>query len=189
MDLKPRASRFPFTEAMTYFARALGGARSGDAVAADEDVQELARIVNALKSANNDYWATEVEVERLSAAAWTAYAKGNRDEALTLMRSAADMEDKSEKSAVTPGRLVPARELLGEMLMELNRPADALKEYEASQQREPNRYRCMYGAGQAAAQSGNSDKARQYFSKLVELASSGDPRPETEKARQYLASN
>jgi tetratricopeptide (TPR) repeat protein len=189
MDLKPRASRFPFTEAMTYFARALGGARSGDAVAAEKDVQELARIVNALKSAKNDYWATEVEVERLSAAAWTAYAKGNRDEALTLMRSAADMEDKSEKSAVTPGRLVPARELLGDMLMELNRPAEALKEYEASQQREPNRYRGMYGAGQAAAQSGNSDKARQYFSKLVELANSGDSRPETEKAHQYLASN
>lgn len=189
MDLKPRASRFPFTEAMTYFARALGGARSGDAVAAEKDVQELARIVNALKTAKNDYWATEVEVERLSAAAWTAYAKGNRDEALTLMRSAADLEDKSEKSAVTPGRLVPARELLGDMLMELNRPAEALKEYEASQQREPNRYRGIYGAGQAAAQSGNSDKARQYFSKVVELASSGDPRPETEKARRYLASN
>jgi tetratricopeptide (TPR) repeat protein len=189
MDLKPRASRFPFTEAMTYFARALGGARSGDAVAAEKDMQELTRIVNTLKSAKNDYWATEVEVERLSAAAWTAYAKGNRDEALTLMRSAADMEDKSEKSAVTPGRLVPARELLGDMLMELNRPAEALKEYEASQQREPNRYRGMYGAGQAAAQSGNSDKARQYFSKLVELASSGDSRPETEKARQYLVSN
>src|SRR5881628_3803549 len=97
MQLQPRSSQFPYTEAMTYFARALGGARSGDAVAADKDVQELGRIVNTLKNAKNDYWATEVEVERLSAAAWTAYAKGNRDEALTLMRSAAEVEEKSEK--------------------------------------------------------------------------------------------
>src|ERR1051325_1036470 len=71
------------------------------------------------------------------------------------MRRAADIEDKSEKNIVTPGRLLPARELLGDMLMELKRPAEALKEYEASQQREPNRYRGLYGAGQAAAQSGN----------------------------------
>jgi len=110
MQLQPRSSQFPYTEAMTYFARALGGARSGDAVAAEKDVQELGRIVNTLKNAKNDYWATEVEVERLSAAAWTAYAKGNRDEALTLMRSAAEVEEKSEKSAVTPGRIVPARD-------------------------------------------------------------------------------
>ena len=105
------------------------------------------------------------------------------------MRQAADIEDRSEKNIVTPGRLLPARELLGDMLMELKRPAEALKEYEASQQREPNRYRGLYGAGQAAAQSGNRDKARHYFSKLIELAGSGDLRPETEKARRYLASN
>ena len=104
------------------------------------------------------------------------------------MRQAADIEDKNEKNIVTPGRLLPARELLGDMLLELKRPAEALKEYEASQQREPNRYRGLYGAGQAAAQSGNRDKARHYFSKLIELAGSGDLRPETEKARRYLAS-
>jgi tetratricopeptide (TPR) repeat protein len=105
------------------------------------------------------------------------------------MRQAADIEDRSEKNIGTPGRLRPARELLGDMLMELKRPAEALKEYEVSQQREPNRYRGLYGAGQAAAQSGNRDKARQHFSKLIELAGSGDLRPETEKARRYLASN
>ena len=105
------------------------------------------------------------------------------------MRQAADIEDKSEKNIVTPGRLLPARELLGDMLMELKRPAEALKEYEASQQREPKRYRGLSGAGEAAAQSGNSDKARQYFSKLIEMAGSGDIRPEIDKARRYLASN
>ena len=172
---------------MTYFARALGGARSGDAVAAEKDVQELAGIVNALKNAKNDYWATEVEVERLSAAAWTAYAKGNRDEALTLMRSAADMEDKSEKSAVTPGRIVPARELLGEMLLEMKRPAEALKEFEASEKHDANRFRGLYGAGQAAAQAGDSARAKRYFVRLIELAGKGDSRPELDLAKAYLA--
>jgi tetratricopeptide (TPR) repeat protein len=104
------------------------------------------------------------------------------------MRQAADIEDRSEKNIVTPGRLLPARELLGDMLIELNRPAEALREYEASQLREPNRFRGLYGAGQAAAQSGNRDKARHYFSRLIELAGSGDLRPEMETARRYLAS-
>jgi len=187
MQLQSRSSQFPYTEAMTYFARALGGARSGDAVAADKDVQELGRIVNALKNAKNDYWATEVEVERLSAAAWTAYAKGNRDEALTLMRSAAEVEEKSEKSAVTPGRIVPARELLGEMLLEMKKPAEALKEFEASEKHDPNRFRGIYGAAQAAAESGDNAKAKRYFTRLIELAGKGDSRPELDLAKAYLA--
>src|SRR5215470_7754335 len=130
MQLEPRPNKFLYTEAITYFARALGAACSGDAAAADKEVQELARIVDALKAAKDNYWATEVEVQRLSAAAWSAHAKGSDDEALTLMRSAADMEDKSEKAAVTPGRLVPARELFGEMLLEMNQPAEALEAFE-----------------------------------------------------------
>jgi len=105
------------------------------------------------------------------------------------MRQAADIEDKSEKNIVTPGRLLPARELRGDLLMALHRAAEALKEYEASQQREPNRYRGWYGAGEAAAQSGNREKARYYFSKLIDLAGAGDPRPATEKARRYLLDN
>ena len=188
--LAPSPSNFPFTEAMTHFARALGAARSGDPAAAQTDVEKIAALRDALKAAKSDYWANEVEVMRL-----VVRSRGPRsrressDEALALMRQAADIEDRSEKNIVTPGRLLPARELLGDMLMELKRPAEALKEYEASQLREPNRYRGLYGAGQAAAQSGNRDKARHYFSKLIELAGSGDLRPETEKARRYLASN
>jgi tetratricopeptide (TPR) repeat protein len=149
----------------------------------------IAMLRDRLKAAKNEYWANEVEVMRLTSVAWVALARKNGDEALDLMRQAADIEDKSEKNIVTPGRLLPARELLGDMLLELERPTDALKEYEASQQREPNRYRGLYGAAQAAAQSGNRDKARDYFSKLIELAGSGDLRPEMEKARRYLASN
>ena len=187
--LAPSPSNFPFTEAMTHFARALGAAKSGDPAAAQTDIEKIAALRDRLKATKSDYWANEVEVMRLVSVAWVALAQRNSDEALALMRQAADIEDRSEKNIVTPGRLLPARELLGDMLMELKRPAEALKEYEVSQQREPNRYRGLYGAGQAAAQSGNRDKARHHFSKLIELAGSGDLRPETEKARRYLASN
>jgi len=188
MQLEPRPSKFPYTEAITYFARALGAARSGDLAAADKGVQELARIVDALKTAKDNYWATEVEVERLSAAAWTAHAKGNDEEGLTLMRSAADMEDKSEKAAVTPGRLVPTRELLGEMLLEMNRPADALQTFETSDKHDPNRFRGLYGAGKAAALAGDQAKAKSYFERLLTLAKSADTeRPETKEAQAFLA--
>jgi tetratricopeptide (TPR) repeat protein len=185
MGLQPRASRFPNTEAMTYFARALGAARSGDAVAAEKDVQELARVVNALKTAKNDYWATEVEVQRLSAAAWTAYAKGNHDEALTLMRSAAETEDKSEKSAVTPGRILPARELLGEMLLEAGQSKEALAAFEATMMKEPNRFRAVAGAMRAADAAGDRPAAATHARELLEIAKTADSdRPELARARQ-----
>jgi len=188
-QLQPTPSKFPFTEAMTHFARALGAARSGDPTAAQKDVERIAALRDELKTAKSEYWANEVEVMRLASLGWVALAQNKSTDALALMSQAADIEDRSEKNIVTPGRLLPARELLGDMLMELQRPAEALEQYEASQQREPNRYRGLYGAGQAAAQSGNRDKARDYFSRLVDLAGSGDPRPEMETARRYLASH
>ena len=179
----------PFTQAMRYFARALGAARSGDPAAAEMDAAHLGHIAEALKAAKNDYWATEVDVQRLTVDAWVAFTKGRKDQALTLMRSAADMEDQTEKHPVSPGRLIPARELLGDMLLESGRPADALAAYEASLARDPNRDRGYWGAGTAAAQAGNKDKARQHYTKLVELAGSGDPRPEVAKAREHLKAN
>jgi tetratricopeptide (TPR) repeat protein len=174
---------------MRYFGRALGAARSGNPAAAEKDVERLAQIGDGLKAAKNDYWATEVEVQRQSAEAWIAFAKGDRDGALTKMRAAADVEDKSEKHPVSPGRLIPARELLADMLLESGRPADALAEYEASQIRDPKRYRGFAGAAKAAADAGNKDKARFYYTKLVETAGYGDPRPELTTARTYLAAN
>jgi tetratricopeptide (TPR) repeat protein len=187
--LEPAASSYPFAMALTHFARGLGAARSGDPAAAEKEGQELARLRDALKAAKNEYWAGEVEVSRLGVAAWAALAQGKRDEALSLMRSAADAEDKSEKHIVTPGRILPARELLGEMLLELKRPAEALKEFEASQVREPERFRGYYGAGQAAAQSGDKTKAKRSFTKLVEMAGQGAPRPEIVQARAFLSAN
>jgi tetratricopeptide (TPR) repeat protein len=193
-QLQPTPSRYPYTTAtshygtaITYFARALGAARSGDAAAAEKDVHELAKIVDALRSANIDYWATEVQVQRLGAAAWTAFAKGNRDEAVVVMRAAAEMEDQSDKPWFTPARLVPARELLGDMLIEIGKPKEALAEYEASLVREPKRFRGVAGAALAAAQSGNRDKARFCYRRLLEIAGAGETRPELAKAREYLA--
>ena len=186
-QLEPRQDKFPFTVAMTHFARAIGAARSGDAASAQKDVERIAALGEEVKAAKNAYWAGEVEVMRLAAAAWTAFAQGKGDEALAAMRQAADMEDKSEKHIVTPARLLPARELLGDMLMELKRPAEALKEYEASQKREPNRLRGLYGAGLAASQAGERAKAKQYFKRLVAMAGKGEPRPELGAARAWLA--
>ena len=127
--------------------------------------------------------------EQLGKVSFSTSCDRNRDAALTLMRSAADTEDSSEKSAVTPGRVVPARELLGEMLLEMKRPAEALKEFETSEMHDPNRFRGLYGAAQAAAQSGHVAKAKRYFTRLVDLAGKGDPRPEIEQAKAYLAKN
>jgi len=187
MTLKPHPSSFPFTVALTYFARALGGARGGNLDSAEKDVLELAKLRESLKVAGEVYWANEVEVSRLGADAWIALARGQKEEALVLMRSSADIEDKNEKHIVTPGRILPARELLGEMLLELNRPAEALTEFEASQVREPGRFRGYYGAALAAEKSGNLAKAKMYYARLIELADKESKRPELDRARTFLA--
>jgi tetratricopeptide (TPR) repeat protein len=187
--LEPRESRFAYTAAITHYAKALGAARSGDAAAAGRSAQELDKIAQDLRTAKNEYWATEVSVQAVGAQAWSAFAAGNRAAAVDLMRASADLEDQSEKSAVSPGRLVPARELLGDMLMELGRSAEALAEYERSQVRDPNRMRALYGAGLAAAQSGDKEKARRYFGRVAQLAGTSDTRLELRKVRDYLATN
>lgn len=188
MQLQPQPTKMQFPEAITHFARALGAARSGDVSAAQKDSEALARLHKELQDAKNNYWATEVEVQRLAVAGWMALAQGKPDDALKLMRAAADLEDKNEKHIVTPGRVVPARELLGDMLLEMKQPNEALKEFEASHQREPNRFRGYDGAARAADAAGDRRKAGDYYSKLMELAKKADaPRPELARARAYLA--
>jgi tetratricopeptide (TPR) repeat protein len=185
--LELRPTKYPFVDANTHLARALGNARSGNPDAAEQELLAMRKLHAQLVEAKNGYWATEVEVSGLAAVAWTRLAQGKRDEAEERMRQAADLEDKNDKHIVTPGRLVPARELLGDMLLEMKRPADALKEYEASQQREPNRFRGLYGAAQAAQQAGDAAKAKRYYGQLVKVASKGDARPELATAKKYLA--
>jgi hypothetical protein len=186
-QLPVKPTKFLHVDAITHFARALGSARSGDAAAARPDLTRLAELRDQLRAARNTYWAGQVEIQRLAAAAWTALAQGQREDALKLMRQAADQESSSEKASISPGPILPARELLGDMLLELGRPALALREYEASQQREPNRFRGWFGAATAAAKAGERDKAKEYYAKLFELARGGESRAELTHARRYLA--
>jgi tetratricopeptide (TPR) repeat protein len=186
--LVPEDSNFPYTKTQTWYARALGHARSGNPDAAAADIQEIAKVVAMLKDKDN-YWMTETEVQRLTTQGWVEFAKGNQAAGLDMMRAAADMEDANEKSSLTPARMLPARELYGDMLMAARRPAEALVAYEQSQTREPNRYRGLYGAAEAAAHSGNREKARMYFARLLEMAGNGIRPSELPVVRQYLASS
>jgi hypothetical protein len=158
-------SKWPYADAMTHFARAVGAARSGDAGAAQEDVAQLAKLCDALAAGKDAYWTEQVEIQRLAAQAWIELAQGRREAGLSLLRQSADRQDAAEKAAVTPGHLAPSRELLGEMLLELKQPAVALKEFEASSADNPNRFRGIYGAALAAAQAGDTAKARSYYAR------------------------
>jgi predicted Zn-dependent protease len=180
---------YPYVSAITHYARALGAARSGDIGAAKSSAEQLAAAQAALEAAKNKYWATEVEIQRLGAAGWIALAEGKDEEALKFMRASADLEDRNEKHIVTPGRLLPARELLGEMLLQMKQPAAALKELEASQVREPNRFRNYALSARAAEAAGDTATARKYYEKLSALAN--DPaadRPELKRAKMVLGS-
>jgi hypothetical protein len=143
--LEPRPSDYPYTEAMTYFARALGASHTGDLVKARSSIDSLASIEQRLKTRGEPYWAEQVAIQHLAAQAWLDLAEKRETDALRQMREAAVREDATEKSAVTPGPLAPARELLGDMLMELKHPAEARLEYRATLQKEPNRRHALTG--------------------------------------------
>jgi len=177
----------PAADAITYFARAMGSARSGAMESAQKDIEQLRRIKQELVRSKQDYWAQQVEIQRSAAAAWMRYTEGKKDEALRLMRSAADQEDASQKDVAMENRLWPMRELLGEMLLGMNEPTEALKEFEASLQSARNRYRGLYGAAKAAERSGDREKARGYYKRLVALCGYADTeRPELAEAKTYL---
>jgi predicted Zn-dependent protease len=185
--LTPQPDGLPYTQALTYFARAIGAARSGDPATAEQAAAELTARQKALETANNTYWASEVENQARTASAWAAFARHDTDRALTLMREAADREDKIEKHIVTPGRLLPARELLGDMLLEAGQPAAALREYEASRTRDPNRFRGYAGAARAAEAAGDHTAAKAAYDKLLQLAANADtPRPELIAAKAAM---
>jgi tetratricopeptide (TPR) repeat protein len=192
-DLQPRwPSAYPWEtapamEAITYFARALGAARSGRLEQARGDLETLAALQKRVATANA-YWGTQVEIQQLSAAAWLQFEEGSREQALSTMRAAAELEAGTEKHPVTPGEVLPARELLADMLLELGRPAEALVEYEAALERSPNRFKSLYGAGRAAELAGNSRVASRYYRTLLEVTSNADTEREgLRHAREYLS--
>lgn len=181
--------KFRWAEANIHFARAIGAARTGDTVAARQEFEKLDAISIALTGAKGDYdWAKQVDIQRSVAAAWLAFAEGKREEALCGMRAAADLDDATEKHPVTPGAVLPAREQLGELLLELKQPAVALTEFEASLRRTPNRFNGLSGAARAAKLAGDAAKAKTYYAKLIEISGHADsPRPELDEAKALVA--
>ena len=180
-------AQFPWGEANIRFARAVGAARSGAAEAARREIAELDRIRTALVGASGYDWGTQVEIQRGIAAAWTEQAVGQGAEALRLMRAAADLDDATEKHPVTPGAILPAREQLGELLLEQRRPAEALAAFRATLERAPRRFNSVYGAAKAARAGGDPAQARTYYRELVALGCNGDgARPELAEARRFL---
>ena len=187
-ELQVRPSPLASVQAITYFARAVGAARSGDPTAAKADIAKLAELQDKLVQAKDAYWAGQVDIQRQIATAWVLYAEGKRDEALSAMSAAADAEDKTEKHPVTPGVPKPAREFYAGMLLESGMPKEALAAFEATLKKEPNRLDAYVGAARAAEKSGDPAKAREYYGKVVAIASDADKdRADVNDARVFLA--
>ena len=184
--LEPRpAPNTPYTEAITHFVRAVGAARAGRPVDAAKDVEKLAALRDKEIEMKDEYWASQVDIQRRGAEAWVMFAQGRKDAALAQMRETANMEDLTDKSAVTPGPIAPARELLGYMLLENGQAKEALVEFEAVMKKEPNRFLAIYGAAKAAETSKQTAKAKGLYKQLVEMCKdAGAERPELQYARK-----
>lgn len=181
-------NKFPHAEAILVFARGIGAARSGDTGAARSDLARLQVLKEAMTAAKMGYWPGQADFQIQTVKAWIALAEKHNDEALQLMRAAADAEDASDKHPVTPGNVVPSRELLGEMLLLLEQPNEALVEFERSLKRDPNRLRGIYGAARAAEVVKNRALAREYYTRLQTLTAARDTeRPEIAQAREFLS--
>jgi tetratricopeptide (TPR) repeat protein len=189
-ELPVRPTQFAHVQAMTHFARALGAARSGNPDAAKADIAKLAELRDKLREAKDAYWAEQVDIQRQVATAFLLEAEGKPDDALKAMSAAADAEDKTEKSPVTPGVPQPARELYGIMLLERGMAREALAAFEATIKKEPNRFNAIAGAAKAAERLGDQAKAKDYYQKLTTLAGNADTvRPDLAAARAFLAKN
>ena len=166
--------KFPFAEAITHHARAIGAARSGDIPRARAAVDRLEALRKAAVDAKIAYWSGPIEIQRREAAAWLAMAEGRKDEAVALMKEAVALEESIDKHPVTPGPVLPARELEGDLLMALGRPAEALAAYEASLAVAPNRFYALGAAVRAADAAGRRDTARAHFATLEKVAARAD---------------
>jgi len=167
--------KYPYAEAIVHLARAVGAAHTGDLAGARRATARLDTIQAGLRGQKGFDWATQVEIQHREAQAWLAYAEKKRDQAVTLMRSAADLEDSTDKHPVTPGAILPAREQLADLLVETGKPAAALVEYEASLKVSPARLNSYLGAAQAAKRAGQADKAQMYKDRLLTMCGGSVP--------------
>ena len=180
--------KFRWAEAHIQFARAIGAAHTGDVALLRQSVEKLAGIRQTLLEVSGDYdWGKQVDIECQIASAWLAYATGNHEESVKLMRAVAELDEATEKHPVTPGALLPAREQLGELLLELKQPAAALKEFENALRNTPNRFNAIYGAARSAKSLGDRKRSMAYYRNLVEVCRLGDTvRPEINEAKEFL---
>lgn len=178
--------QFPAIEAISHFARALGAARSGDAETAREALDRM-EALQEKAGKSSAYWAKQVEVQKLAATAWLQYEEGDQEAGLATARRAAEVEASTEKHPVTPGEVLPARELLADMLLAMGHAEEAKAAYEATLERSPNRFNSFYGAARAAQMAGDEAAAKAYYERLVELTADADsPRDRLEEAKAYL---
>jgi len=185
--IPPMQTTFKQAEAIVAFGRSLGAARTGNLGQAREDLAHITRLRQALAAEGDPYWAEQIGIQEATATAWIALAEKDTARALAAMGDAASREDRSEKHVAMENRLSPMRELLGEMLLEAGRPADALREFERSLQTIPGRFRSIAGAADAAARSGNRAAATTYYRQLIALTSEADrERPAVTAARAFL---
>jgi tetratricopeptide (TPR) repeat protein len=180
-------SDYPWQKAIIHFTRLLGSVRIGHLDSAKTELKILNDIYASLMEQKDLYKAGQVQIQIRSSEAWISFKEGNYKEALRLMHLAADMEDNTQKHPVTPGEVVPARELLGDMLLQMSQPAKALEAYEEDLKKHPNRFNALYGAGLAADRSNSSEKAKTYYQQLIQISSSAkSDRPELEKINMFL---
>ena len=172
--------------ALRYWARAVGAARSGSTGQAERDLLDVERLAVEIASSENVWARNTAEVFRLQATAWLALAMNDADRALELMRAAVELESQTDKSGLSPGRVLPAHEQLGDMLAELGRPREALAEYQASMDEAPRRFNTYLGAARAADEAGEPEMAREYYEALLELASEQGTRVELAEARDAI---
>ncbi len=185
--LPAQPGRHPYSEAITYFTRAVGAARSHRVIEAMGELEVLKSVRDGLSASKDRYWAEQVEVLLQAAGAWVEFLDGKHDRALLHMRTAADLEDSLEKHPMTPGPILPAREMLGNLLLEVGEPKEALAEFETSLKRAPNRFNALYGAARAAEQAEDFETARHYYEKLVAVAAEGEGRrTELSEAKAFL---
>jgi tetratricopeptide (TPR) repeat protein len=178
--------RFPAMEAITYYSVAIGAAKSGNVQLASQAISTLAELEERTAETSK-YWAKQVKIQRISAMAWLKYQKGEKKEALDLMKQAANLEATTAKHPVTPGKILPSRELLADMLLDMGHYKEAQAEYEAALVRSANRFNSLYGAGYAAELMGDKEKAGKYYKKLVEISAVDAKRKRLEHAKAFLA--
>ncbi|WP_336518494.1 tetratricopeptide repeat protein [Pollutibacter soli] len=178
--------KFPWQESIVHFARLLGAVHTGEMSAAKTELATLSVLRDTLIQQNDKYKSNQVQIQVKTGEAWIASMENKQTKALTLMKAAADMEDSASKHPVTPGEVLPARELYADMLFQLKQYDLALQEYEMALQKSPNRFNSLYGAGVAAEKLGDKGKAINYYEQLVSVVGSGSHRPELIAVREFL---